>query len=135
MSNPTYSPEQWRTYQKARRDRLVPLMHEILGGCCYKCGATENLEIHHVFPERKSFDPTRCSRAWDAILDELTKCELRCEPCHRQEHYAKHGTLARYTNHGCRCAACTGVYKPWKAAVDRRYWAKKKYDNQKLQLP
>ena len=121
----TMSPEQWRQYMKARRIRLVGKIHQHMGGRCECCGEVERLEIHHRDRAQKNFNPTRVNRAWSAIVEELKLCELLCRRCHKKQHYARHGSLARYRNHGCRCDACVAVYKPWKAAVDRRHYAKR----------
>lgn len=57
---------------------------EILGGACVVCGATENLQLDHLDPDGKSFSVGKLwSLAMDTFLEELTKCQLLCDDCHK----------------------------------------------------
>lgn len=64
-----------------------------LGGQCSICGYKKNiaaLSFHHKDPSKKSFglDSRNFSnRSWDAILEELSKCELVCLNCHAEIHH------------------------------------------------
>jgi hypothetical protein len=103
-----------------------------LGGRCAMCGATEELDIDHRNPAKKSFNISKylISR-WAIIEPELRKCQLLCRPCHilkterecpaaarmlcaaprggsRGKAVAKwtHGSYSGYHHHGCRCEPC-----------------------------
>jgi hypothetical protein len=91
-------------------------MKRILGGQCVGCGSTECLEIHHKIPADKSFTLSlEFDRPWREIENELLKCELRCEACHKLEHAAKHG-LGMYSHQKCRCDVCKMA---WSVATKR----------------
>lgn len=93
-------------YNTLRYHRRRAHMLLILGGKCAACDCTEGLEIHHRIPADKSFNiSTEFSRPWPEILEELSKCELRCEAHHKEQHAAKHG-LSMYSRHRCRCDIC-----------------------------
>ena len=43
------------------------------------CGATEDLEFDHIDPSTKVFAVMAgLSRAWDALVEEASKCQLLC---------------------------------------------------------
>lgn len=58
-----------------------------LGGKCAGCGTTDDLDVHHKNPDEKSFAISRFwSIAWERLIPELSKCELRCRnDCHKRE--------------------------------------------------
>src|SRR6185295_4033212 len=88
-----------------------------LGSKCVTCGSVVGLEIHHKNPKKKKFNIAHMwSYAWATVVKELDKCELRCECHHRAAHIARHGTIARYRHHRCRCLPCRTV---WNAATKR----------------
>jgi hypothetical protein len=53
--------------------------------CCVKCGAVENLEIHH---KDRSTKVSHRFWSWRAERrdEELRKCEVRCHDCHVKQH-------------------------------------------------
>lgn len=60
-----------------KRDRI---------GCmAVGCSNKTNLHFHHVQKELKRRSPLRCVTVRGAI-DELRKCIILCEPCHRKAH-------------------------------------------------
>jgi hypothetical protein len=97
-----------RAWKQARRDRLI----EMLGGKCVRCGATEDLEFDHIDPSTKVFAVSAgLSRAWDALVEEASKCQLLCKPCHvakgaEDRPELKHGTYHVYWYWNCRCDLC-----------------------------
>lgn len=102
-----YMREYMRKYSADRRLKAL----SILGGVCVGCSSKENLEIHHIDPETKSFTLAKgWHHAWNKILDELQKCQILCEDCHKLEHKSTFpcGTIQRYSR-GCRCDACTAA--------------------------
>jgi hypothetical protein len=80
-----YTREQRKVYQaeyrRKRRDEAV----EYLGGTCVVCGTTDRLEINHIDPREKAFNP---SRFWGKLADywtEIDKCNLLCKDHHVEE--------------------------------------------------
>jgi hypothetical protein len=67
---------------------------EILGGECQRCGETHPaaLQFHHRDPDTKVFNVTTKVLAmprkwpWNAIEDEVAKCDLLCSNCHAKHH-------------------------------------------------
>ncbi len=85
------------------------------GKCCVLCGSTERLQIDHI--DRK----TKVShRIWSwskkKMGEELKKCRVLCEACHRERHAneqrkpMKHGTVNGYRRR-CRCELCRAAVK------------------------
>jgi 5-methylcytosine-specific restriction endonuclease McrA len=95
---PYRDPEAQRAYQRewCRRRRA-----EFLAGrSCAQCGATEDLEFHHVDPETKL-----SHRIWSwskaRIRAELAKCVVLCDPCHNDLHMtARYGGEAQLSVFG-----------------------------------
>jgi 5-methylcytosine-specific restriction endonuclease McrA len=91
----------------ARRARLI----EMLGGCCVRCGSTDDLEFDHIDPKTKRFTiGGNLSRPWADLVEEARRCQLLCQKCHRAkcaEDYPEtpHG-IYRYSDFGCRCDVC-----------------------------
>lgn len=68
-----------RSFYKRRKAKII----SYLGGKCVECGKTHSLEIDHIDPSTKEFNPLRkWSYKWGTLTKELDKCELRCSPCH-----------------------------------------------------
>jgi hypothetical protein len=83
----------------------------MLGGKCARCGTTENLEFDHIDPSTKVFAiSAELSRAWAALVQEASKCQLLCKPCHvakgEDRPELKHGTYYVYWYWTCRCDPC-----------------------------
>lgn len=62
------------------------------GGKCVRCGYSKciaSLHFHHVSPEKKSFSLSKmlAKKGFEAVKDELDKCELLCANCHGEEHW------------------------------------------------
>jgi len=68
---------------RERRDFMIVF----LGGKCAGCGTTDDLDVHHKNPAEKSFAVSKFwSIAWERLVLELSKCELRCRnDCHKRE--------------------------------------------------
>ena len=108
-----------RRYRERRANAIAKL-----GGQCVECGTTENLQIDHIDPATKSFD---LGHLWSVSIEryenELTKCQLLCEPHHieksRRERSVEHGGgLTGKRN--CRCELCA----PLKRAYQRNNTAR-----------
>lgn len=75
--------EYMRAYQlrwvTARRDEWI----QSKGGKCVVCGSTHQLEVDHILPELKEFNP---KNVWGLKKEkreaELAKCQVLCKLCH-----------------------------------------------------
>lgn len=108
--------EYQRTWQARRRAAWLE------GQSCVRCGASEDLHVHHRDPEQK-VSHTVWSWREDRRLAELAKCEVLCRSCHEEHHAAllrRHGTRGRYKK-GCRCEPCRAA----KARENARYRARR----------
>lgn len=109
------------------RRRLAAISQ--LGGKCVRCGEDDQalLEFHHRDPSEKTF--TICGRlagvSEQKLQDELSKCDLLCDDCHKKPHASKSqcGTTARFAA-GCRCEACRQArnreFNEWRYRTGRR---------------
>src|SRR5262245_50746997 len=100
-----------RPYIKARKHRRKAPLIEMLGGCCVRCGATEDLEFDHVDPSAKSFNIcSDLTRAWADLIAEAMKTQLLCRPCHiekgREDRPEVPHGFYRYEYYRCRCDVC-----------------------------
>lgn len=72
---------------------------DMLGGKCSKCGEDHvaTLSFHHVDPGQKTEDVARLIQGsdWQLIEQEVLKCVLLCENCHRKLHFDEE----RYKTH------------------------------------
>lgn len=107
-----------RRYYHEKRRKPV---YEYLGGCCVKCGATENLEIDHIDPEQKSFNISDNLTFDDRLRAELDKCQLLCAGCHVRKTISqrtpfRHGTAYAWMKLKCRCEPCNESRRAWNEA-------------------
>lgn len=80
--------------QQTRRDKLKLLLQAAKNKPCTDCGVTyppEIMEFDHVRGE-KLINLSQASRAksylsWEAMQEEIAKCDIRCPNCHRLRHY------------------------------------------------
>lgn len=78
-----YTGQQKRDYQNAWMQERRSAWIISQGGKCIDCSSTENLEIDHVDPKTKEFQPTSLWSRRKEIRDlELAKCVVRCHDCH-----------------------------------------------------
>ena len=113
-----------KRYHRRRQEAIV-----LLGGKCAKCGSTEQLEFDHTIRSSKTGE---LAKIWGykqkRFLEELAKCQLLCNECHKAKTLVDkgfnpgkghHGSLASYRY--CKCDLCK------KAASDhnRAYRAKR----------
>jgi hypothetical protein len=75
--------EQVKRARSTRRAKLIAL----LGGKCVGCGTTARLEADHRLPRTRKFNLSGASllRAWETVVAEAGKCDLRCPPCHSKK--------------------------------------------------
>jgi hypothetical protein len=106
--------QQHRARRKEQYDRAQQMINEFLGGKCAGCGGFHNLEVHHKDRADKKFNPRAFLATWDRLVEELKKCELRCDSCHKVEHAAQHGSLTMYISHKCRCELCREAQRAYR---------------------
>lgn len=122
QSNSTYKLKQYYIRKRLFIDRL--------GGKCKKCGSTENLEFDHIDPKNKCFTIGNklVSRSIRHIEIELKKCQLLCNPCHKEKNKkdngeAKHGTYYMYRRYKCRCIECKEAERKQRRNWKVKTWA------------
>lgn len=74
-----------------RRRKLKSMAVELKGGKCQICGYNKYvgaLSFHHLDEKSKSFDLSTkgLTRSWEKTKEEVNKCILVCENCHREIH-------------------------------------------------
>lgn len=95
----------------------------MLGGKCVRCGATENLEFDHIDPSTKVFAVCAgLDKAWDVLVEEASKTQLLCKPCHvakgaEDRPELRHGTYYVYWYWNCRCDLCKAANAAKSAAL------------------
>lgn len=82
---------------------------------CTRCQSTDQLELDHVDPNTKVYNPARLWSMSDdnpAKIAELDKCQILCNTCHKEktmkyrtENRQGHGTVSCYVR-GCRLDPC-----------------------------
>lgn len=76
---------------------------------CICCGSKINLQLDHKDPKEK-VDHSIWSWSEERRSEELKKCQVLCEDCHKdktaeERQVTDHGTYTMY-NLGCRCSRC-----------------------------
>lgn len=91
---PYKDKEKQREYQKKwiaqrRRDYL-------LGKECFNCGSKEDLQLDHIDPSQKRYNPAQLwgmSELNENRIAELDKCQILCLPCHEEKTFGVGGDL------------------------------------------
>jgi len=99
--------------------------HEYLGSKCNQCNSTTNLEIDHIDRLQKTFNLSKhwSSKSLDVIKNELAKCQLLCEDCHKvktkseipshQRPSFTHGKSYAWMRLKCKCVECSKAKRLW----------------------
>lgn len=110
-----------RQPQIAERKRLRRAAWiELKGGKCVECGSTENLEVDHIDPSTKLYQPKTVWGLGTEIRErELAKCQVLCRKCHRAKTNAElsgweHGVKITGYHKGCRCDLCKAANKAYR---------------------
>lgn len=105
--------EYMRNYMRVRYHKRRARFISELGGVCVACGTTEELQFDHIIASTKEVDMSKILQfADEKVYKELAKCQLLCDPCHKEKSYREgdltepfqHGTLAGYRY--CSCEDC-----------------------------
>lgn len=105
-------------YYKRRYQERRALAHQMLGGKCAVCGATEGLCVVHADSSTYRFNPmTHTNRALKPWTREVKKCVLYCRTHQVQDAHIRqghlpvsvHGTDSKYAA-GCRCDECRAAH-------------------------
>lgn len=118
----TVSRERHAELERFRYQRNRERALSILGGWCVKCGATSDLQFDHVDPATKSFTISRAltRKPWQAVVQELAKCQLLCATCHKAKSdreetgLREHGTWAAIRRGKCKCPTCKDFFNAYR---------------------
>ena len=117
MTRAAYN-EHMRHYMLKRYHERREQILEKLGGRCYQCGSTDDLELDHKDPKKKKINLARRLSSISQIKldEELKKVQLLCRECHQEKTIddqgfkrakGKHGTISTYRWCGPpKCEAC-----------------------------
>lgn len=73
-----------------------------LGGKCNNCGILNNLQFDHINPKNKKYNISKILMyKIDTLTEELNKCQLLCEKCHKQKCFTD-GSHYKNTARGSR---------------------------------
>jgi hypothetical protein len=121
-------------YRRNRYAARIAMATSLLGGKCMRCGSTDDLEFDHVDPGTKLFEISAeiANLKFSTILDELSKCQLLCKPCHVLKTLDDKGQAPARNTHGtvssyryCRCELCKEAKREW---ARRHYGSQPKRD-------
>jgi len=106
-------------------------------GPCIKCGSSDKLEVDHIDPNEKVFNPTYVWRLCKEAREvELAKCQVLCHSCHVEktnEYKQKVGLTERHKA-GIRLAnqnrLITDEYRAKLSAAAKEHWKKRKLAQQ-----
>ncbi len=72
---------------------------DYLGGKCNKCGTFENLTFDHINPFSKKYDIAKimCGKK-EKLINELKKCQILCEKCHKAKNKIDGSTFKNIIN-------------------------------------
>ncbi len=122
-----------KKYMLKRYHERMDRARQKLGGECCKCGSKENLQIDHIDPSAKSWTMAKMWSVNDkSFEEELSKCQLLCQPCHNLKTLDQngmkpargtHGTLSSYRY--CKCRLCKDAQNAYMRDWKRRKKHKK----------
>lgn len=71
---------------RLRKEKAVKMM----GGKCLKCGynkCIDALDFDHLRDKKFNLSNMIRTNSWEAVLEELKKCQLLCANCHREKSF------------------------------------------------
>ena len=103
--------QQQREFQRAWRTKKRSAYFE--GKSCAVCGSTESLELDHIDPSQKKYNPAAIWGMSDTNpnkIAELAKCQVLCLVHHKEKtkqwHEANRNHGRSWYAYGCRCDIC-----------------------------
>jgi hypothetical protein len=100
LANKQHYQQKLSEYRAQRREEQRILLRQYLESHpCIDCGEADPccLEFDHVRGKKRDVVPRMIGNySWESILNEISKCEVRCANCHRKRH-AKRRSLAVFT--------------------------------------
>jgi 5-methylcytosine-specific restriction endonuclease McrA len=73
------------------------------GGECAECGSSDQLEVDHIDPKTKKWNPAQIwSRNQSSRDKELEKCQVLCYECHNTKSSAHKSIIHRGTSHNSK---------------------------------
>ena len=88
--------------QRLRLKRTKYLIEYFVTHPCVDCGETDPVVLEFDHLRDKHFEISRAlhGRNWQAILNEIEKCEVVCANCHRRRTARRRGTLRTILTQG-----------------------------------
>ena len=115
---PMATAEKQREYQrKWIRGRRQHYLKKY--GPCLFCESNDDLQIHHVDPDKPENTHLIWSLKPEKIEKELQGCVILCRKCHSTFHTLakkrplEHGTRYGYRGWGCRCPECLKAHSQY----------------------
>jgi hypothetical protein len=90
-----YIDQARRHKQKLMLERTKRLIEFFKAHPCVDCGESDPvvLEFDHLRDKAFAIGPHLCRTSWQAIIDEIRKCEVVCANCHRRRTAKQRGTV------------------------------------------
>lgn len=79
----------YKAHNKRKYAEKKAILIEHLGGCCEKCGTTENLEFDHRNPSDQTFNKTPYLLSEENMWKEAEVLRLLCRDCHKEHSAAQ----------------------------------------------
>jgi hypothetical protein len=103
-----------KDYMLARYYKRMSEAKTKLGGKCFKCRSTDNLQLDHIDPKTKNFTVAKLWNSKKEVFDsEINKCQLLCQKCHEEKTLLDMGKASAKITHGtissyryCKCDKC-----------------------------
>lgn len=101
--------------------RRRALIFQHYGGCCVRCGSTEDLEMDHIDRSAKTMQFQDCVTAnWirEDVAEEMLNMQLLCNGCHiektaKENKGFEHGTIYAWMKKKCECEVCSDAKRKW----------------------
>lgn len=125
-----------KIYMRERRADNKAYAIKKLGGKCVKCSSNENLQFDHIETRKHNGGfviADMFSHSRQKLDEELSKCQLLCETCHKEktlndmgwkDSKSEHGTPRSYLY--CRCQVCKDAHNQkineyrWKKGIRKQ---------------
>lgn len=82
-------PTKYKEINNHKRNLRKRRIYEHFGGCCVKCGSTDNLEVDHINPAHKKSKQSFYAMGFDKVIAEEDNLQLLCHDCHKKKSHAQ----------------------------------------------